>query len=128
MRNINPTKVILSAYSKERSKAQNERADSELIADLMLLESVESFRDVEGRYGGHKKCSHICFLRPGSIQEGIDELTNLAAEYLQSNILVIHGDNAAEVDGKIVGTFQAVTKPKRGEDFTKYDGIFYVVR
>lgn len=135
MRNIKPTKVIISAYSKERTAAQNERAENTLVADLTLVDAVESFRDVTGRYDGHFEASQLCFLRPGSIQEGIDELTDLAAEYHQDCILVIHGDDAAEIvgtyanrSGKIIGTFQRVDAPNEGEDYTEADGNFYVVR
>jgi len=135
MRNINATKVIISAYSKDNSAATNERAENELCCDLSLVDSVEHVRDVEGRYQGHEECSQLCFLRPGSIQEGIDALTDLAAHYKQSSILVVHGDNAAELvgtynnrSGTIIGTFRAVDAPLPGEDYTKADGLFYVVR
>lgn len=135
MRNVKPTKVIISAYRHGASGAANRAFFADLLSDLTLVEEISGFREVEGRFDGYHEHSVFCWIRPGQILEGIDALTDLAREYCQSAVLVIHGDDAAELvetDGRgrtaIVGRFQAVEAPLPGEDYTKADSTFYVVR
>ena len=135
MAHVHPTKVILTSYSPERGASCNERCEDELVADLTVVDAVESFQDVQGRYNGHFGCSQLCTLRPGSILDGIDALCELARFYKQSTILVIHGDNAAELvstspngTGAIIGTFQQVDDLRYNEDFTKVGNLYFVVR
>lgn len=133
MRNLKPTKAVLSAYSVERSPNQNKLATCELACDLAAADYVDAYREVTGRFDGFDEESFVCWLRPGSILEGLDEIVSLARSYQQNTVLVIHGDDAAELVetetdcSAILGTFQAAV-PKPGEDYTLVDSTFYVVR
>jgi hypothetical protein len=134
MRNMKATKVILTAYREGTPEHVNMASADNLFSDLTLVDSVVGFRAVEGRYNGNAEESIFCWLRPGDILDGIEELCALAREYSQDAILVIHGDDAAELVethgtcSAIIGTFQAVDAPLPGEDFTKADSTYYVVR
>jgi hypothetical protein len=144
MRHFKQTKIFVSAHRATNTAKQNAIADAELACDLALIDGVEVFRDIVGGYtyrDAHGEQRHtteaayVCFLRPGSILEAIDEVTELARQYRQDTVLVVHGDDAAEIVecntdcSAIIGTFQRIAgEPEIGEDYSKIDGVFYVVR
>ncbi len=134
MRNIKATKVIVSAYVSAGSLARNERETAELSGDLALVDAISAFREVTGFFDGFGETSFVCFLVPGSITEGLREVSKLAQRYQQNSILVIHGDDAAEyveageTDGHLIGSWQAANAPYPGEDWSLIDGTYYVVR
>ena len=134
MRQIHTTKVFVSAERREHTLAHNSTQTCELSCDLALLDGVEAFREVNSRFGGYHETAFCCFLRPGSILETIDEIRELAGNYSQDSILVVHGDNAAElveVDTEasaIIGRFQTTDTLHVGEDYPECDGVYYVVR
>ena len=144
MRNIKSTKVFISAQRATNTPEQNAVSDAELGCDLTLIDGVECFRSIVGGYS-YRDChgeqrqerenAYVCFLRPGGILEAIEALTELAASYGQDTLLVVHGDDAAEVIecgttcSAIIGTFQPIPgEPDPGEDFSLVDSTYYVVR
>ena len=137
MRNIKPTKVFISAARDILSATVNESRSSELACELALLDEVSSFREVVGCYDGTHEPAFCVFLKPGCILEGVDRLVELAAAWDQYSILVVHGDDAAELCevgtecSAILGRFQVLPDgeaPTPGEDYTFVDGRYYVVR
>lgn len=146
MRHLKPTKIFVSAARPNNSAAQNATAHNELGCDLALIDGVESFRDVVGGYtytdaeGTRRhttEASFLVFIRPGCIIETLEAVRDTARNYRQDSILVVHGDDAAEVVecntecSAILGTFQALPaghEPNIGEDYTLADETFYVVR
>ena len=142
MRNTKRTKVFISAEKPGAcTPAENARRTSDLACDLTLEQGIERFVQVAfGTWyesGSEREIRYCAWLRPGSIVEGIDSLRELAKEYEQDSILVVHGDDAAELvecnteHSAIIGRFQALELgdgPESGEDYTFAGGRFYVVR
>ena len=132
MRNINKTKIFISAEVAGRNPVANEHATTDLHCCLENLDLA--FRYVEGVYNGTNETAFCVFATPGAILETIDQLVNLGRRFSQESVLVVHGDNAAELCetrtqcSAIIGTFQEVAKPEPGEDCTIADGKYYVVR
>lgn len=134
MRNINPTKVFISAEQAELSAVENAYRTTDLAA--ALENRGYSFRYVEGWFNGTPETTFCVFCTPGAILETIDELVALGARFGQASVLVVHGDNAAELVecftscSAVVGRFQEVdaASVEEGEDFTFADDKYYVVR
>ena len=135
MRHINATKVFISAYRPELTPEQATQRTFRLVQAIEALDEVVGFRRVTGFFDGNFETSVIAFLQVGSILDGIDKLRDLARRFEQDSILVVHGDNAAELvechtdSSAIIGRFQvAEDGPEPGEDYTLADSTYYVVR
>ncbi len=137
MRNVKPTKVFISAARPNQTLAETAEAHESLRIMLESTSHVESVRQVAGCFDGNLEPAFCAFLFPGRILEGIDACTAFGSVLNQDSILVVHGDDAAELVechtdcSAIIGRFQALPegeKPEPGEDYTLADGRYYVVR
>lgn len=132
MRTINPTKVFISAERFDCSDTENEHRTTDLHGSLE--NRGYSFRYVAGHFNGKAETSFCVFCKPGAILETIDELVAVGARFGQDSVLVVHGDNAAELVecyttcSALIGRFQEVDRPEPGEDYTVADSKYYVVR
>ena len=132
MRQLNPTKIFLSAYETTNSQDSNEHATTDL--HCALDAAGLTFRYVDDVFNGIPETTFCVFATPGQILETIEACIALGRVFGQDSVLVVHGDNAAELCecstdcSAIIGTFQQVAAPASGEDCTIADGKFYVVR
>lgn len=134
MRNIKPTKIFFSAEREDRSAVDNAMCALAAFDLAKECENFDSVRECEGRFNGQPETTVIAFARPGCILEAIDSALEIARKFRQDSILVVHGDDAAELVecdtecSAIIGTFQRTQRIEPGEDFSIIDGNTYVVR
>lgn len=132
MRHLNQTKIFVSAETADATAQENALATFTL--ESRLTEQGFTFRHVNGCFDGRNEATFCVFATPGAILEALDTLVQEARSFGQDSVLVVHGDNAAELVecntecSAILGTFQEVNTPEVGEDYTRADGKFYVVR
>lgn len=132
MRQINPTKIFISAERFDCSDTENEHRTTDLHGSLE--NRGYSFRYVAGNFNGKAETSFCVFANPGEILDTIDALVAIGCRFGQDSVLVVHGDNTAELVecftscSATIGTFQEVERPEAGEDYTVADAKYYVVR
>jgi len=132
MRQINQTKIFVSAERHDETETENQHRSTDQHAKLE--NAGYSFRYVDGCYSAAFETAFCVFATPGQILDTIDDVVTLAREFQQDTVLVVHGENAAELVevnttcSAITGTFQTVEHPEPGQDCTIADGIYYVVR
>jgi len=134
MRHIKATKIFFSAERPERTVVDNAMCTLAAFDDAERCEHFDTVRECDGIFDERPESAIIAFARPGHILEAIDYARDLAGRYNQDSILVVHGDDAAELVecetecSAIIGTFQRVAERGHGEDCSIIDGDVYVVR
>jgi hypothetical protein len=81
MRNINHTKVFISAATGSQATDEIAQAHQELGVTLDSLVHVASTVEVAGRFNGAAEPSWCVFLNYGSILEGLDACVAVAAAF-----------------------------------------------
>jgi len=137
MRNLKSTKVFISAARPNQTLTETALAHDGLRIALESSSHLEAVREVAGCFDGNLEPAFCVFVRPGHILEAIDACVIFASAWDQESVLVVHGDDAAELCetetdcSAIIGTFTRLpdgVKPEPGEDYTLADSIYYVVR
>ena len=141
MRGLKRVKVFISAAQWAATAEANAAAHTELGKRLEDFPGVAGALPIHGRFNGTYEESYVAFLQPGDIPETISELVCLADEFEQTYVLVVWGDDAAELvnvddelhgldsDG-ILGTFTALpegVEPGPYENYSTFDRTRYFV-